>query len=172
MEGFRISDKSENVIAYLLTSFEKSGEYSGTGFFSMNDGLKDSVRFLTLKGYRNEHYYDRTKEENSQKAKESAINEIRSILTSAKIEPEKDEAYLKLAKDDSSYLVELLINRGDNSVVCTNILKLVLMQNHAYALFVHYCFPDNWCTPLPSHPTGSVTLLVSQAKSPFAQCCA
>ena len=116
MEGFRISDKSENVIAYLLTSFEKSGEYSGTGFFSLDNGLKDSVRFLTLKGYRNEHYYDRTKEENSQKAKESAINEIRSILTSAKIEPEKDEAYLKLAKDDSSYLVELLIDRADNSV--------------------------------------------------------
>lgn len=116
MEGFRISDKSENVIAYLLTSFEKSGEYSGTGFFSMNDGLKDSVRFLTLKGYRNEHYYDRTKEENSQKAKESAINEIRSILVTAEKEPEGNQSYLKLAKDDSSYLVELLINRGDNSV--------------------------------------------------------
>lgn len=115
MEGFRISDESGN-IAYLLTSFEKGGEYSGTGFFSMADGLKDSVRFLTLKGYRNEHYYDRTKEENSQKAKESAINEVRSILTLAEVEPEKDEAYLKLAKNDSSYLVELLINRADNSV--------------------------------------------------------
>ena len=116
MKGFRISDKSGNVIAYLLTSFEKSGEYSGTGFFSMDDGLKDSVRFLTLKGYRNEHYYDRTKEENSQKAKESAINEIKSFLISAEVEPEKDEAYLRLAKDDSSYLVELLIDRADNSV--------------------------------------------------------